>query len=297
MPATPWRVALPGRGARTSLPAELLKLRKRPATWVIAGIACYLLVVEVYTGSYAQYVQELASQIDNQVPPLFILQGLQPDQVVQALLSQSIQRWYFYAIGLVLGALVTGSEYGWRTLKTETAQGPSRVRIYLGQSLSVLIVLAILTPILFALGLLSSVIATERLHGSLLWPSAGMLLKGMGVAFLLLAMPAMLGQLLATLFRGTALAIAAGMAWFLVVEEGLQLYGFASPPVTALLDWLPRSNADSLALSLGQWAAVLQNEPPPAHDTSLHCIVVLMAYIVVFIVAGAVAFQRRDVSE
>lgn len=292
---TPRQAAPPRRGA--SLPAELVKLRKRPATWVIGGIACYLLVVGVYTSYYSQYLQERASQIDNSVPPMFILQGLQPNQMVQALLSQSIQRWYFYAIGLVLGALVVGSEYGWRTVKTETAQGPSRVRIYLGQVLAVLIVLAILTPVLFALGLLSSVIAIERLHGSLLWPSAGVLLKGIGVAFLLLAMPAMMGQLLATLFRGTALAIAVGMAWFLVIEEGLQLYGFSSPLVTALLDWLPRSNADSLALSLGQWAAVLQGEPAPARDTPFHFVAVLIAYMVVFIVAGAVTFQHRDVSE
>lgn len=276
--------------------AELLKLRKRPASWVLGVIAGYVLVVELYLGTSAQFVQERALQVDNQVPPLFILQGLQPDQVVQALLSQSLQRWVFYAVGLVLGALVAGSEYSWGTLKTEMAQGPSRLRLYTGQVLAVLILLAILTPILFALGIVASVIATERLHGSLLWPSPLMLLRGIGVAFLLLAMPAAMGLMLATLLRGAALAIAVGLAWFLVIEEAFQLYGFASPPIMALIAWLPRANADSLALALGQWSAVLQGEPAPVHAGAVHLVGVLAAYIVGFVLVGAIAFQRRDVA-
>jgi ABC-type transport system involved in multi-copper enzyme maturation permease subunit len=254
-------------------------------------------VVAVYWGGYAQYVQESASLIDNQVPPLFILQGLQPAQVVQALLAEPLQRWAFYAIGLVLGALVAGSEYSWATLKTGVAQGPSRVRIFSGQVIAVLILLALLTPLLFMLGLVASVVTTERLHGSLTWPSGWMLLKGMGVAFLLFAMPAAMGLMLATLLRSTAFAIATGLAWLLVVEEAFQLYGFSSAFVTRLTDWLPRSSGDSLSLSLGQWAADLQSQAPPAHDTPLHFIAVLLLYIIAFVAIGAISFSRRDVTE
>jgi ABC-type transport system involved in multi-copper enzyme maturation permease subunit len=67
--------------------------------------------------------------------------------------------------------------------------------------------------------------------------------------------------------------------------------------MTAVMDWLPRWNADSLAQGLGPWAAELQPESLPGHDTISHFVAVLVIYILAFIAVGAVAFCRRDVAQ
>jgi len=284
----------PGVGA--VFRAETLKLRRRPAIWIVLGVAVLLLVVYLYAGFYVKYLQEVAGVMLPDVEPQFVLQGLLPDQVVQALLWPPAQTWDIYAIGLVLGALVAGSEYGWGTLKMEAAQGPSRLALYLGQLLALAALLVILVPLLFALALGASLIVAALQQQSVGWLSAGQLLAGMGAAFLLFAMPATLGMMFATLLCSAPLGIGAGMAWLFLIEEGLQIFDSSSPVLIAVVDWLPRANADSLAALFGAWAASQAPPPHPAQGDAVHVVAALVVYIIAFSAVGTVVFRHRDVA-
>lgn len=285
-----------GPGVGAAFRAEALKLRRRPAIWILLGVAVLMLVVYLYAGFYAKYLQEVAGVMLPDVEPQFVLQGLLPDQAVQALLWPPAQTWDIYAIGLVMGALVAGSEYGWGTLKTGAAQGPSRLALYLGQLLALAALLAILVPVLVALALGASLIVAALQQQSVGWPSGAQLLAGMGAAFLLFAMPATLGMMLATLLRNAPLGIGAGMAWLFLVEEGLQFFDSSSPSLTAIVDWLPRANADSLAAAFGPWAASLAPPQQPAHGDAVHFVAALIVYTIAFSAVGAIRFRRRDVA-
>ena len=275
-----------------ALRAEMLKLYKRPAMRVLVGLALVDTVFFVYFLGYGYYLQVRSGVVTSTASLPMILGGLLTNQVVRAVLSQSGD---FVTIGLILGALVAGSEYGWGTLKTELAQGPSRLGVYLGQLLALATLLIILIPALFFLALAASVIVGALQHTPLTWPQGWQIPAGMAAAFLFLAMPSALGFMLTTMLRSSALGIGAGMAWLFVIEQALQIFGYGAPVLTTIVNWLPRANADSLAASFGQWSASIEVPPKIAHGSVAHFVAVLIAYIIAFVAIGALAFRRHDV--
>lgn len=280
-------------GAGAAFRAEVLKLRRRPAIWIVVGVVA-LQVVYLYAGFYAMYRQEVAGVMLPSVEPQFILQGLMPDQVVQALLEN--QTSYIYAIGLVLGALTAGSEYGWGTLKTGAAQGPTRLALYLGQLYALVSLLVLLVFLLLALALGASLIVARLQEQPVRWPSGTGLLAGLGAAFLLLAMPATMSMMLATLLRSVPLALGAGLSWFFLIEQGFQSFDSSSPALMTVIGWLPRSNADSLVASFGMWAGSLYPPFSPVQGHAVRFVAALLIDSVVFSAVGAIVFHRRDVA-
>jgi ABC-2 type transport system permease protein len=113
-----------------SLGAELLKIRKRPSTWVLALIWLAIIVLLNYTLTYAllssapppsfpegtpkkqqEQLQQQQEQFQEQQ-----LRFLYPENLVPNLIPGYPN--VGAPIALILGALAVGSEYGWSTFKT-----------------------------------------------------------------------------------------------------------------------------------------------------------------------------------
>lgn len=141
-----------------SLSFELLKLCKRPATWVLAAILVLLIVFF----DYFQFYSIVTAVEEGGDDPSGLVAGnveefrdyLLPQSVpinVPGLLSQ-----FGGSLALILGALAAGSEYGWGTLKTALTQGLGRTSILLSKLLAVGIVLFAFALLALTTGALSS---------------------------------------------------------------------------------------------------------------------------------------------
>ncbi|SMO49842.1 ABC-2 family transporter protein [Geodermatophilus aquaeductus] len=244
--------AVAGLPVRTSgsLPsivrAELLKLGRRPATWVLLGLWPALQLVFSLLIPYISYRR--GSSFEG-IPPEQVLATTLPDRLVGNALSGL--PLFGGALLLTLGALLAGSEYGWGTLKTLLAQGPRRTTVLAGQVLALLTVLAGTVAFSLALTAGASALIAGAEGAPADWPGLGELARGFGGGLLVAATWGVLGMLLGTALRGTALAIGLGLVWVLAVES---LVVNVAAPLLEVFDTLQRAlpgvNAGSLVAAL-----------------------------------------------
>ncbi|MGA8116973.1 MAG: ABC transporter permease [Actinocatenispora sp.] len=266
--------------------ADMIKLVRRPANWLLLAVALTLGLLFTYVIPYAGYRGGTAGPTAGRG-----LTALLPSHLV----GNSIAGLpvFLGAIMVILGVLAVGGEYGWDTWKTVLAQGSSRLAVY-GGKLAALAVAALgVVVALFAVGTAASLIIAGIENQPLTPPSLGDLLIGLGAGWLMAAMWTAFGVLLAVLLRGVALAIGLGLVWLLAVQNLLTL--LAAP----LLDWvadaqkgLPGPNAGALAAALGSAPGT------PGVDAlvgSGQAALVLGAYLVGFVALGAVLLRRRDI--
>jgi len=116
---------------RASLSAELLKLRRRPAMWLIAGVWLALSVVFGYLFPYLSFRGEFSGAGTAGTPAELVLAEALPGRLA----ASAIQGFPLFAgaLALILGALAAGSEYGWGTMKTVLARGPGRLAVLAGK--------------------------------------------------------------------------------------------------------------------------------------------------------------------
>jgi ABC-2 type transport system permease protein len=276
--------------------AELLKLRKWPAMWILAAVLLVLSQVFGYLIPYVAYRSGGGSGFAAGETRAQLLADILPGRLVPNTLGGFPM--FAGAIALIIGALVAASEYGWGTLKTILAQRPRRPSLLAGKLLSIATAILALVLAVFAVnGLWSWVIAaTEGRPAD--WPSVLDLGRGIGAGWLILGMWSFFGALLGILFRSTSLAIGLGLVWALAVENLVR--GFAG--VLGFLDafqrGLPGVNAGSLVAALG--APTLDQPGGTPGVTAVvsgpQALVVLGAYVAVLTLVAGVAMQRQDVT-
>lgn len=279
-----------------SLGAELVKLRKRVSTWVLASIWLAVVILLNYVLIYAlisnapaptvppgtpqaqqEQLQKQQEQYEEQQ-----LGFLYPEKVVPNLIPS------FSNLGapivLILGALAVGSEYGWATFKTILTQRPGRLSVFSGKLLALGVVLALLVVVIFFAGAVSGYIIAGLSGGPLRGPPGGELVRALGAGWLILAVWATLGALLATLLRSTALSVGIGLVYSFGLEGIISNLPIQSESFTNIVEYLPGQNATALAGSFSG-----QGSAPKAA-------LVLLAYTAVFVVIAALVFRRRDVA-
>jgi ABC-2 type transport system permease protein len=290
-----------------SLGAELLKLRKRPSTWVLA---CVWLTVTILL-SYALAYALLAN-----APPPTVPQGTPKAQREQlkeqqeAFRKEQLEALYpenlvsnltpgFSNLGpplaLILGALAMGSEYGWATFKTVLTQKPGRYAVFSGKLLALGIVLALLVVLTFAAGAIAGYVITALEGAPVGWPAAGELVRALGAGTLILATWAALGVLLATLLRSTALSIGLGLVYSLVLETIILNLPIQNKAFQNVREFFPGQNSNFLANSFSgqpQGGFATPQQPVEASQAAL----VLLAYTAVCVLLAAFVFHRRDVT-
>jgi ABC-2 type transport system permease protein len=208
----------------SSFRAEFLKLRKRPATWVLVLVWATLVILFGYLLTYsfvsapedAPREQRAQQEAFNEE----LLTTLMPENLLENLFGNGT-----FAIGgaivLILGSLAAGSEYGWGTLKTILTQRPSRLSTFFGKLLALGVILVLFVLLGLAAGSLGSLAVASFEDAAVDWPLVRELAKGLGVGSLIFAVWSTLGFALAVLFRGTPLAIGLGLAYALAVENAI----------------------------------------------------------------------------
>ncbi len=296
-----------------SFAAELLKLRKRPATWILA-LVWVTVIAFSYFSTYAFIANapppappqgeeapppEVQEQMQAQEQAFndAILESLYPENLVSNLLTGGAFN-VGAALLLILGALALGSEYGWGTFKTVLTQRPGRLGALFGKLLALAVVLVLLVLLGFAMAALCGFVIARIEGAAVEWPSLATLAKGFGAGALIFTVWGALGFALAALFRGTALAIGLGLAWLLAVENLIS--GLAGPnsdneTLETIRKTLPGENSFSLANAFGS--------PLPEEFTggfqplveAGQAAWVLAAYAAGFILISALLVWRRDV--
>ncbi len=287
-----------------SLGAELLKIRKRPSTWILPLIWLSIIILLNYALVYAllsnvppptfpegtpkqqqEQLREQQEQFQQQQ-----LRSLYPENLFSSLIPgyPSIGA----PIALILGALAVGSEYGWATYKTVLTQRPGRTAVFLGKLLALGVILASLVFLTFATAAASSFVVAVLAGGPLKGPPLGDLLRALGAGFLILAVWASLGALLATLLRSTALSIGIGLVYSLVLETVIFNLPIPNESFRDASQFFPGQNSTSLADSFSAQAPT-GFTPPPVDATQ--ATLVLLVYTALFVLLAALVFSRRDV--
>lgn len=266
--------------------AEMIKLVKRPATWLLLVLALLLALLFTYLFPYASYAGGTDGPNSDRTLPMLL-----PDRLVGNSLGGLPV--FLGAIVFILGVLVVGGEYGWGTWKTLLTQGPSRLAAYGGKLLALAVAALVLVLTLFAAGAATSLVIASAEAAPVTWPSPADLAAGIGAGWLIASMWAVLGALLAIALRGVALPIGLGLVWMLAVQNLLAV--IAAP----LLDWvaemqkgLPGPNAGSLAAALG---AAGDTPGVAAVVGGGQAAVVVAGYLVAFAGVGGLLLHRRDI--
>jgi len=291
----------------SSLGAELLKLRKRPSTWVLALIWLATIILFNYTLAYA---------LLSNAPPPTVPEGTPKAQREQLREQQEElqkeQLEFLYPenlvsylapgfpnlgapVALILGALAVGSEYGWSTFKTVLTQRPGRLALFFGKLLALGVVLILLLVLTFASGAASGYVIAGLEGAAAGSPAAGELVRALGAGGLILATWASLGVLLATLLRSTALSVGIGLVYSLVLETIIFNLPIQNRAFLETREFFPGQNSNFLANSFSAQAPGGFAPPEPPVDAP-QAALVLLAYAAAFVALAAFVFSRRDVT-
>ncbi|MBK1783010.1 ABC transporter permease subunit [Prauserella cavernicola] len=264
--------------------AELRKQVRRPAHWLLLGVAVVLTLTFAYVIPYLGYTGRSGERSRG-------LESMLPAELVGNTIAGTPV--FVGALALIFGVLVVGGEYGWQTWKTVLAQGSPRLRVFAAKVVVTTLGSLVLVLALLATGAAAG-LGVALLQGApITWPSLPALLVGAGGGWLITTMWAMAGVLLAVALRGVALPIGLGLVWLLAVQNLLS--AVAAP----LVDWiaslqkvLPGPNAGSLVSALGAPSGTPGvSEVVGAGQGA----VVVACYLVVFTVVGGFLLWRRDI--
>ena len=283
-----------------SFEAELIKLWRRPAVWVLGGILVIAIVglgyvVSWLVVSHLPAGSDLARSVRD---PASLKLAYYPVSWVKNTLG--IGGELGGAMCMVLGVLVIGSEYGWGTFKTLLTQRPGRLATFGGRLGALALVIGIYELAIFsATGVTSLVIASIDKH-NITWPAAGTVIEALAAEWLVFATWTAFGMLLAFLFRQSALAVGIGMVYMLILE-GLVLTLLSQVGgqwVLELRKLLPGTAAAALADSFGQVGGALAGRAPAqALIGAQRATITLGVYAAAFSAIAAIVFRRRDVME
>jgi ABC-2 type transport system permease protein len=275
--------------------AEILKLVRRPAMWILGAVFLVLAQVFGYLIPYVAYRSGGGGGFAAGETPAQLLADVLPGRLVPNTLGGFPM--FAGAIALIIGGLVAGSEYGWGTLKTMLTQRPRRLSVLGGKLLAIVVTALALVLAVFAVNALWSWVIASVEGRPANWPSLLDLSRGLGAGFLIIGMWSLFGALLGILFRATSLAVGLGLVWALVVENLIRGFAGLLGFLDAFQKGLPGVNAGSLVASLG---AATQGQPggTPGVTTVVsgpQAVVVLIAYMVMMALIAGLMLQRQDV--
>jgi ABC-2 type transport system permease protein len=277
--------------------AELSKLVRWPAVWVLAAALLVLSQVFGYLIPYAAYRSgggggfAAAGESTAQ-----LLADVLPGRLVPNTLGGFPV--FAGALALILGGIATGSEYGWRTLKTIVTQRPRRLTVLGGKLLATTTIVFALVLAVFALSALWSWVIAMTEGRPANWPSAVELSQGVGAGWLILGMWSLVGALLGVLFRSTSLAVGLGLVWALAVENLVRGFAGVLDFLDTVQQGLPGTNAGSLVASLGATTIDQPGGTPGVTDavSGPQAVLVLIAYVAAMTLVAMFALQRQDIA-
>jgi ABC-2 type transport system permease protein len=271
----------------TSFIAEMEKIYRRPATWILVAVWGTLAVFFDYVIPYISYANPSSSL--SATARQALLARMMPDQIFSSMFSGF--PLFGGMIALIFGVLVVGSEYGWGTLKTILIQGANRTNIILSKLLALGISQLLFVLVPFLAGTIGSLIIANVTNSPIQSPSTQDIAQSIGFGWVTLSMWTLFGCALAMISRGTALAIGLGLV-YIMFERFIAGFAAVSDLFATLAKGLPGPNAGSLAAIL---APTSTTPGVSALVGTTQALIVLFTYIMVFAVLSSVIFLRRDV--
>lgn len=266
--------------------AELFKLRRRPAVWVVFAVWLTLMLLFTYLFPYLSY----RSATDPLVAQR-LLAGLLPSHLP----GQAITGYPVWggALIVILAALYVGSEYGWGTMKTMLSNRPGRLTVYVAQVAALFTAVAALVVVAFACSGIGSLLIATSANATLGLPTPADLARAMATGWVILCMWCLFGVSLAILTRGTALSIGLGLVWVMAVENLIRATAPLVDVIGKVEKALPGVNAGSLVAALGGAAGANTGVAPVVSGAQAIWVVAL--YLLLFGGVGALVLRRRDV--
>jgi len=269
-----------------TIKAEWRKSRFRPAflvsSGIIAGITVLIYSVNWYLALHPGSAERAANILT-----------LYPDQVVNFVMGAAFP--IGAAMAIVVGALFTGSEYGWSTTKTMFTQGPGRLTVWAGRVLVFAAWMLIITLVLFGVGAASSVVVASFQGHALTWPAAIDVVKGMGAIWLIFFVNGAIGMAIGTLLRQPAAALGIGLIYVLAVE--IIAVRFIDLINNGAYKWVTEQfvNQNATALAQSFTSPAFGRTVAPA-ITAEHAVLVLAAYGIGLVIVAAGLLRLRDVT-
>ena len=271
-----------------SIAAELLVVGRRTSTWILLLLWTLLALVFAYVVPYAAYVNDSSGEP---------LADLVPDRLVGTLMAGF--PFFGGVFALMLGVLSFGSEFGVGTIKTLFTQGPGRLQVFGAKLLAVGVALVPFVLVVYAIGIAASTAIAVREGADVSFPAVWLVVRGLAAGWLILAVWAAFGVLLAVLTRGTALAVGVGILYALVIEGLLSAVASEVSLVDRVVELFLRANAYSLVSGLGVSADGVSDNGPGSFSGPFvggeQAVLVLGLYGVVFLAIAGWLLRRRDV--
>ncbi len=276
--------------------AEMFKVVRRPAIWILAAVFLVLAQVFGYLFPYIAYRAGGGAGFGAGQTAAQLLADILPARLVPNTLAGFPM--FAGAIALVIGGLIAGSEYGWGTLKTILTQRSGRLSVIGGKLLAVVVTTTALVVTVFALDALWSWVIASVESRPADWPAIGELARGVGAGALIIGAWGLVGAALGVLFRSTSLAIGLGLVWALVIENLVRGFAGVLGFLDAFQKVLPGVNAGSLVASFG---AEVQGQPGgtpgvTAAVSGAQAALVLIGYVVALVALAAITLRRQDVA-
>ncbi|MEU5762879.1 ABC transporter permease [Nocardia sp. NPDC047648] len=279
------------RDSVASTKAEMLRLRKWPAFWILLGTWLLLNLTFAYLFNYLAYTSGESSRMSNGLPREALLRQMLPAAVPEVF-TQGMAM-FGGALMLILGALAVGSGYGWGTWKTVFTQGPSRVQAVAAVVVSLVGVVVALVCTAFVVDLSVAALIAAFQSQSLALPGPGRSMLGILTGVLILGMWTLAGALIGAVARGPALAVGLGLVWVLVVENLLRGVAAIFAPIEVITDHLPGTAAGSLAGAM----RTVDGPATPGVSQVLsrsESVVVLVVYVALFAACTIWLMRERD---
>src|ERR1700693_3443756 len=278
---------------------EIFKVVRRPAVWVcvVALLAIAVTFSYVLLGLvYSHPPQGSSASLPKGETLSIFLVTLYPLNFIKETLSTWANLGGVFA--LIIGVLVQGSEFGWGTVKTLYTQRAGRLAMLAGKLLALAVVVLLMVIGLFAATGLASLVVAILEGADTTFPAIGVIAEGVGACFLIYAFWALLGVVLATVFRQSAMAIGLGLAYALVIEN--LVFGLLSliggNTINQIHQWFPIANGGYLIDAFGSpRIRGIDTTVSPFGDAT-HAVTVLMIYVVAFAVVSALVVRARDVT-
>ncbi len=281
---------------RAVVQAELRRIGRWPAIWVLCGSWVVLNLTFGYVFTYLSFRSEDGSGFAGGGSLAVLLAQMMPAQAPITLVQG--MPMFGGALLMILGALTVGNGYGWGTWKTVFTTGPSRMTALGGTLLAIGTIVAGLIVVTLGLDLAASFLVAAVEQQPVASPTVTALAQGYGSALLIGGMWTAAGVLLGTLARGPALAVGLGLVWSLVVENLLRGVAVLLGPLQVISDVLPGTAAGSLAGAVG---AAPPSDPngTPGVNTILGgtgATVLLVGYLLAFAIVSLGLTARRDIA-
>lgn len=273
-----------------SFRAELLKMRKRWANWILLGILLAVMVLIGYVLSYI-ILANPPKGFRSEVPASVLKKEVFPENLLPNVLAG--MGTIGAAIMIILGGLNTASEYSWVSIQTILIQKPGRLAILLGKLLALTLASLLISIIVLGVAALTSYVLATVDGAAIAWSPADVLLRGFGTLWLQLLTWTMFGMFLGLAFKSTAAAIGGGLTYLFVIETLVGRLFTNTAVLKEITKFLPGLNADAINATFPY--SFRNPNVATAVVSATRGTITLLVYLLVFVLLAALIFRRRDV--